>query len=65
MADKITIFRPYPFEIGQKIYIDGGRRSGDWQVVGLSDNKVTLRCPVSGREFKWNRFCYYVEEKDS
>ncbi len=63
MAAKVTVFKPYPFTIGQKIYIDGGRRNGDWEVIGISDNKVRLRCPVSGREFKWNRFCYFVEEK--
>ncbi len=63
MTAKVTVFKPYPFTIGQKIYIDGGRRNGDWEVIGISDNKVRLRCPVSGREFEWNRFCYFVEEK--
>jgi hypothetical protein len=47
--------------VGQKIKIDGGKRSGDWQVVGLTDAKVRLRCPVSGREFEWARFCYQVK----
>ena len=63
MAAQVTVFKPYPFKIGQKIYIDGGRRNGDWEVIGISDNKIRLRCPVSGREFEWNRFCYFVEEK--
>ena len=64
MSDKITVFKPYPFKIGQKIYIAGGQRRGDWQVTGISDNRVTLRCPKSGREFEWARFCYFVEEKE-
>ena len=59
---KVTIFEPYPFEPGQKIRIEGGPRGGDWEVIGVSDKKVTLRCPVSGREFSWARFCYLVEE---
>ena len=41
-------FRPYPLQVGQKIFIDGGPRRGDWEVVGLSDRKVKLRCPFSG-----------------
>ncbi|MDY6988644.1 MAG: hypothetical protein SWQ30_11380 [Thermodesulfobacteriota bacterium] len=62
-ADKVVVFRPYPFETGQKITIDGGPRGGDWEVVGVGDQKVKLRCPVSQREFEWDRFCYFVEEQ--
>ncbi len=58
-----TIFKPYPFKVGQKIRIDGSRRNGDWEVIGISDNKVTLRCPISKKEFSWNQFCYFAEEK--
>jgi hypothetical protein len=60
----VTVFEPYPFRVGQKIHIAAGARRGDWEVVGLSDRKVTLRCPVSGREFAWDRFCYVVSERD-
>ncbi len=63
MAETVTVFRPYPLQAGQKIRIDGGRRQGDWQVVDSDDSKVTLRCPVSGREFTWDRFCYWVSEE--
>ena len=59
----VVFFRPYPFEVGQKIHIDGGQRKGDWEVIGISDRKVKLRCPVSLKEFDWNRFCYVVEER--
>lgn len=59
----VTVFSPYPFKIGEKIYIDGGRRKGDWKVVGLADHKVTLKCPVSLREFEFNRFCYFVKSE--
>jgi len=62
--DGVVMFRPYPHEIGQKIRIEGGPRAGDWEVVGVSKGKVTLRCPISGREFEWNRFAYFVEEKE-
>jgi len=61
---KVTLFAPYPVTIGQKIRITGGTRGGDWEVAAMTDRKVTLRCPISGREFEWDRFCYWVEEKD-
>ena len=61
----VTIFKPYPFSIGQKIYIDAGPRKGDWEIIGISDRKVKLRCPISAREFEWNRFCYYVEARNN
>ena len=61
----VVVFRSYPFEVGQKLHIEGGPRNGDWEVIGVSDRKVKLRCPVSSREFEWNRFCYFVEEHTS
>jgi len=62
---KVTIFKAYPFQEKQKIRIEGSKRGGDWEVIGIDENKVTLRCPVSHKEFTWDRFCYFVEEKDN
>lgn len=59
----VTMFSPYPFVAGEKITITSGPRAGDWQVVALSERSVKLRCPISGREFAWDRFCYQVEKK--
>jgi len=59
----VTVFSPYPFKVGQKIYIDEGRRKGDWEVVGMDDNKIRLKCPVSLRGFEFNRFCYFVRDE--
>jgi hypothetical protein len=61
----VTIFKPYIFSVGQKIHIEGGPRGGDWEVIGVSDRKVKLRCPVSFREFEWNRFCYFAEDRQN
>jgi hypothetical protein len=63
--NSVTIFKPYPFEIGEKIRIDTGPRSGDWEVIAIDDSKVTLKCPVSHREFKWARFCYLAEQREN
>ncbi|RLC23629.1 MAG: hypothetical protein DRH93_06710 [Deltaproteobacteria bacterium] len=63
MDHHVTVFKPYPFKQGQKIRIEGSRRSGDWEVAGLSDTEVTLRCPISKKEFSWARFCYFAEDK--
>ncbi len=61
MLPSLPVFTPYPFTVGQEIYISQGPRRGNWTVIGFDDKKVTLRCPVSGKEFCWDRFCYYVE----
>jgi len=58
----VTVFKPYDFRVGQKIFIEGGPRKGDWEVVAVTDRKVKLRCPFSKREFDWNRFCYVTDE---
>lgn len=60
---KVTILKPYPLEIGQKIHIESGPRRGDWRVIGVSERKVKLQCPVSNREFEWDRFCYVTDEQ--
>ncbi len=62
--DKVVVFEPYPFVAGEKIHITDGPRKGDWEVVGVSEKKVTLRCPVSGFVAEWNRFCYFVDRKE-
>lgn len=64
MVEKVTLFKGYPFKVGQKIRIEESPRSGDWEVIHVTDHKVTLRCPLSGREFSWSRFCYMVEETE-
>jgi hypothetical protein len=61
---KVVVFRPYPFQTGQKIHIEGGPRRGDWEVIGVGERKVKLRCPISQREFEWDHFCYSVEERN-
>ena len=61
----VTFFQPYPFKEGQKINIKEGPRSGDWEVIGVTDRRVKLKCPVSHKEFEWNRFCYVIEDKEN
>ena len=63
MDHLVTVFKPYLFKTGQKIHIEGSSRSGDWEVVGLSDTKVTLQCPISKKQVNWARFCYVVEDR--
>jgi len=62
MTHQVTVFQVYPLQVGQKLNIADGPRRGDWLVIGLSERKMQLRCPVSGREVEWERFCYLVEE---
>ena len=65
MTDTIVFFKRYPFTPGQKLHIEDGPRKGDWLVTGVDEKKVSLRCPVSGVEVSWNRFCYFVEERQA
>ena len=65
MGQDVAVFKPYAFEIGQKIRIENSRRTGDWEIAAVGEHTVTLRCPISHKEFEWNKFCYLVaEEKD-
>lgn len=59
---KVSVFKPFAFEVGQKIRIEDAPRAGDWEVVGVTEHKVTLRCPISKKEFTWSRFCYLADE---
>jgi hypothetical protein len=61
--EKVLFFDPFPFRMGQMIHINSGPRKGDWEVIGVDERKVKLRCPVSFREFEWDRFCYFADEK--
>jgi hypothetical protein len=62
MPDKVLVFGPYKFKPGQKIYINGGKRKGDWEIVDYDEGKVTLQCPVSGIKLTVNQFCFFVDE---
>lgn len=64
-SETVTLFKPYDFTVGQKITIETGPRKGDWKVVGMTDRKITLQCPISLKTFEWDRFCYLVEELES
>ncbi|MCF8128164.1 MAG: hypothetical protein K9N10_06595 [Deltaproteobacteria bacterium] len=61
---RVITFKPFPFEAGQKIHIDGGPRGGDWEVLEVTERKVKLKCPVSHKEFNWDRFCYFTQEEE-
>ena len=60
---RVTVFRLYPLKPGQKIRIEGGPRSGDWEVIAVTDRTMRLRCPVSGKEVEWDRFACFAEER--
>ncbi|MBT8361917.1 MAG: hypothetical protein KJO32_13275 [Deltaproteobacteria bacterium] len=63
MGYDIAVFKPYPFSVGQKIRIEHSRRAGDWEIAAISEHTVTLRCPISQKEFEWKKFCYLVDEE--
>ena len=42
-------FTPYPLQAGDRITIESGPRHGDGEVIAVSERKVRLRCPFSGK----------------
>lgn len=63
MKSDVTVFRPFPFTVGQKIRIEESRRRGDWEVVSIGEHKITLKCPISKKEFEWTKFCYQTSRE--
>lgn len=63
MKHDVTVFKPYTFRVGQKIRIEDSRRQGDWEIAAIGEHKITLRCPISKKEFSWAKFCYLVDEE--
>lgn len=61
----VTIFKTYPFETGEKINISDGPRKGDWEVISVTKRKVKLKCPISKKEFEWDRFCYHINDLEN
>ncbi len=62
---KVTFFRACPLKQGQKIRIEDSRLAGDWEVIDFTPLKVTLRCPVSGKELIKDRMFFFTQEKQT
>lgn len=63
MKTNVAVFKAYPFKVGQKIRIEGTIRNGDWEVIDIGENKITIKCPISHKELKCDKFCSFVEER--
>ena len=42
MDHDVTVFKAYPFVPGQKIRIEDSPRSGDWEVIKVTDRKSVV-----------------------
>jgi hypothetical protein len=60
---RVFFFEPFEFKAGQKINLKSGPRRGDWLVKEVTEHKVLLKCPVTGKEIKPDRFCFFLEER--
>ncbi len=63
MTQTVTLFKACPLIEGQKIRIEDSPIEGDWEVIGLTPHKVTLKCPVSRKELVKDRLFFFVEDK--
>ncbi|MFO7749815.1 MAG: hypothetical protein R6V54_06940 [Desulfobacteraceae bacterium] len=65
MTHTVTFFSPCPLTEGQKIRIEESPLAGDWEVIAVTRSKITLRCPLSGKELTKDRlFCFTEEKQD-
>jgi hypothetical protein len=64
MTHEVTFFKPYPLKEGQKIRLDGSPLKGDWEIVKITDFKVTLKCPISKKELVKDRFFFFTHKKE-
>jgi len=61
--EHVFVFEPFNFQVGHKIHIVSGPLKGDWEIIGLTEKKVVLRCPVTFKVLEKDRFCFFVEER--
>ena len=55
MSDKPTIFEPYQFTIGERILRRRKGKLEDWDVIAISDDEITVKCPFHGMELTWGK----------
>ncbi len=61
MSKQPTIFEPYQFTIGERILRRRKGKLEDWDVIALSDDDVTVKCPFHGMELTWKRNHFWLE----
>lgn len=64
MTERVSLFKPCPLKEGQKIRIEDSPLEGDWEIIQVSRLKITLRCPISGKELVKDRFLVFQEERE-
>lgn len=50
-----TVFRPYPFKIGERIVRDRQGKLEDWDVIAVSAEAIVVKCPFHGMELTWKK----------
>ena len=55
MSYRTTIFEPYPFRVGERIKRRRKGKLEDWDVIAVTDDEVTVKCPFHGMELTWKR----------
>jgi len=59
-----TIFEPYPFRVGERIQRRRKGKLEDWDVIAVSADEVTVKCPFHGMELTWQRSHFWTTEKN-
>ncbi len=58
-AGKPVVFKPYPFTVGQRIIRQRGEKMEDWDVIKVTAEEVTVKCPFHGDILTWKRKHYW------
>ncbi|MBN2332955.1 MAG: hypothetical protein JXO49_02480 [Deltaproteobacteria bacterium] len=55
MNSHAIVFTPYPFTVGQRIVRQRNGKNEDWDVIAVTDEEVTVKCPFHGNVLTWKR----------
>ena len=61
-GNTVLVLHPYSVRVGQKLTIEAGPRRGDREIIGVGDQWLRLRCPISHQELDCDWFCYVMTE---
>lgn len=60
MGTDPVVFKKYPFAVGQRIIRQRGDKMEDWDVIKVTDDEVTVKCPFHGDVLTWKRKAFWT-----
>ncbi|NIA19627.1 MAG: hypothetical protein GWP07_04225 [Xanthomonadaceae bacterium] len=60
MGENPVVFSQYSFTVGQRIIRQRGDKMEDWDVIQVTDDEVTVKCPFHGDVLTWKRKTFWT-----